>query len=47
MIGSLLAESILPENKPEQVALDLGAAQSIGEVLDKGGAKRTLTISTT
>ena len=38
MIGSLLEESILPENKPEQVALDLGAAQSIGEVLDKGGA---------
>ena len=38
MIGSLLAKSILPANKPEQVALDLGAAQSIGEVLDKGGA---------
>ena len=38
MIGSLLTGSSLPENKPEQVALDLGAAQSIGEVLDKGGA---------
>ena len=38
MIGSLLAKRILPANKPEQVALDLGAAQSIGEVLDKGGA---------
>ena len=38
MIGSLLEDSILPENKLEQVALGLGATLSTGEVLDQGGA---------
>ena len=38
MIGSLLTDSILPENKLEQVALGLGATLSKGEVLDQGGA---------
>ena len=38
MIGSLLEDSILPENKLEQAALGLGATLSTGEVLDQGGA---------
>ena len=38
MIGSLLAESILPENKLEQAALGVRAELSKREVLDKGGA---------
>ena len=38
MIGSLLADSILPENKLEQTALGVRATLSQEEVLDKGGA---------
>ena len=38
MIGSLLEESILPENKMEQAALGVRAELSKREVLDKGGA---------
>ena len=38
MIGSLLAKSILPENKLEQAALGVRAKLSKREVLDKGGA---------
>ena len=38
MIGSLLEDSILPENKLKQAALGLGATLSKGEVLDQGGA---------
>ena len=38
MIGSLLQDSILPENKLEQAALGVRATLSQEEVLDKGGA---------
>ena len=37
MIGSLLQDSILPENKLEQAALGVRATLSHEEVLDKGG----------